>query len=283
MKKRYWAVLPVFLAMAGTLSAADVVAVLSGDSGPYKEALEGLKAVVGEVDAATLPAQPDLAHAKVIVTFGSEAALRKYPATAALVAALLPDPKLRPKHAGALTRIGLTPAPALLAAKIKALQPGAATLAALDPGNYGEYLAALRGAAGAVGLALQVKKVESLADLATKLPGLKGEAQALWVPPDPLFMNPKTFGLLVAFCKGAGIGLYVPVAGLAKAGALAGVAPSFKQQGRAAGTAAQAYLSGSKGGEWVYADKTDFIANKTVAAELGVAAAALAKADSTVE
>ena len=196
---------------------------------------------------------------------------------------MLPDPKLKPKHGGSVTRVGLPPAPEVLAAKVKALQPGASTLAVLDPGSYGDYLAALRGAASSQGLALQVKKVESMADLATKLPALKGAVQALWVPPDPLFMNPKTFGLLVAFCKGAGIGLYVPVAGLAKAGALAGVAPSFKQQGRAAGTAAQAYLGGGNAGDWVYSDKTEFIANKTSAAGLGIGAGALAKADSTVE
>jgi len=132
-------------------------------------------------------------------------------------------------------------------------------------------------------LSVQIKKVKSVADLATKLPGLKGTVQALWVPPDPLFMNPKTFGLLVAFCKGAGIGLYVPVAGLAKAGALAGLAPSFKQQGRAAGTATQTYLNGGNAGEWIYSDKTEFIVNKTVATELGISAAALGNADSIVE
>lgn len=283
MKMRIWLLSLACAATAASLGAAQVAAVLSGDTGPYKEALEGLKSVVGEVDAAILPAMPDVAGAKVIVTFGSEAALKKYPASAVVVAALLPDPKLKPKHGGGVTRIGLPPAPEILAAKVKALQPGAATLAVLDPGNYGEYLSALRSAASAVGLGLQVKKVESVADLATKLPGLKGSVQALWVPPDPLFMNPKTFGLLVAFCKGAGIGLYVPVASLAKAGALAGVAPSFKQQGQAAGNAASTYLAGGNAGEWVYSAKTEFIANKSVAAQLGVGAGALGKADSTVE
>ncbi len=241
---------------APALPAADVVAVLSGDSAPYKEALEGLKAVVGDVEAATLPALPKLDGAKVVVSFGGEAALKKYPASAALVAALLPDPKLKPGHGGALTRVGIPPAPATLVARIKGVEAG--TLAVLDSGNYGDYVAALKAAGEAGGLNVQARKVADVADLASKLPGLKGSAKSLWFPPDPLFMNPKTFGLLSAFCKGAGISLIAPLPGLAKAGAAAGIAPSFKQQGSAAGEAAKAHLGGASPGAWVYSDKVEF-------------------------
>jgi hypothetical protein len=276
-KKWKLAALAWLLVVAG--HAAEVVAVLSGNSGPYKEALEGLKAVVGDVSAVTLPEEPDLNGAKVVVTFGSEAALRSYHGLP-MVAALLPDPKVKLKHGGGLTRVGLAPAPGVLLAKVRALQSDANTLAALDPsGSYSEYLALLKTA----GMNVIVKKVDSEADLATKLPALKGAAQALWVPPDPMFMNPKTFGLIAQFCRNIGVGMYAPVAGLAKAGALAGLAPSFKAQGRAAGVAAQSYVAGAAPGEWVYSDKTDFIANKAVAHALGIGDAALAKADSTVE
>lgn len=265
---------------AGTLPAAGVVAVLSGDSAPYKEALEGLKSVVPDLGSAVLPALPDLKGAQVVVTFGGEAALKGYPSSVALVAALLPDPKLKISAAGSLTKVGIPPAPAVLIAKIKSLQSG--TLAVLDPGSYSDYVGLLKAAAGAVGLNLDVKKVNDVADLAAHLPGLKGSVKSLWVPPDPLFMNPKTFGLLSGFCKSSGIALIAPVPGLARAGALAGIAPSFKQQGRAAGLAAKAYLDGGSPGAWVYSDKADFIVNKTVAGVLGLGAAA-AKADSTVE
>jgi hypothetical protein len=272
------------LLFAGGARGADVAAVLSGDSGPYLEALEGLKAVVGPVDSATLPAVPNLAGAKVIVTFGSEAALRDYPGSAPLVAALLPDPKVVPKHAGGLTRVGLPPAAAVLAARIKALQPSAADLAVLDPqGAYADYLAELKTAAPAAGLNLGIRRVDKLADLASKLPGIKGSAQALWIPPDPLFMNPKTFMLIAQFCRGAGIGFYAPVASLARLGVLAGLAPSFNQQGRAAGAAAQAWIAGTNPGAWVYSAKVECTVNKTVAAELGISAAALRKADNLVE
>jgi hypothetical protein len=240
-----------------SLRAADVVAVLSGDSGPYKEALDGLKAEIPDVEAATLPALPKLDGAKVVVSFGGEAALKKYPAGVALVAALLPDPKLKPGHGGNLTRVGIPPAPAVLIEKIKSVASG--NLAVFDSGNYGDYCNALKAAGAAAGMPVTVKKVEDMADLATKLPGLKGSAKALWIPPDPLFMNPKTFGLLVAFCKGSGIALIAPVPALAKAGAAAGVAPSFRQQGQAAATAAKAYAAGSDPGAWVYSEKVEFL------------------------
>lgn len=250
----------VLLGMSSLGAAADVVAVLSGDAPPYKEALEGLKAIVGTVESATLPALPDLKSAKVIVTFGSEAALKKYPASAALVAALLPDPKLKPSHGGSLTRVGIPPAPSVLIEKIKSVESGA--LAVLDPGSYGDYVAALKAAGDAGGLSVQVKKVADVADLAAKLPGLKGTVKSLWLPPDALFMNPKTFGLVAGFCKASGISLIAPVPALAKAGAAAGIAPSFNQQGRAAGNAALAYQGGGNPGAWVYSDKVEFVVNK---------------------
>ena len=100
------------LLLAGSLQSAAVVAVLSGASGPYKEALEGLKAALGEIPSATLPALPDMAGGKVVVTFGSEAALKDYPGSAALVAALTAArPEERPASGAealaALTALGV--------------------------------------------------------------------------------------------------------------------------------------------------------------------------------
>jgi hypothetical protein len=245
------------LAATGALGAAEVVAVLSADSAPYKAALAGLQAKLGAVDSAVLPALPDLKDAKVIVSFGGEAALKGYPARAALVAALLPDPKLKPKHGGPLTRVGIPPDPTVLAEKIRSVASG--TLAVLDSGNYSDYIAAFKSAAAAVELTVQVEKVRDLADLALKLPGLKGKAKALWVPPDPLFMNPKTFGLLSGFCKAGDMALIAPLPALVKVGATAGIAPTFQQQGEAAGAAAKAYLAGGAPGDWVYSKDVEFI------------------------
>jgi len=259
------------LLLTAPLRAGGVVAVLSADSGPYQEALEGLKTVLGPVPSAVLPALPDMAGARVVVTFGSDAALKSYPDSVALVAALLPDPSLELPHQGSVTRVGLPPAPAVLIAKLKAMDPKLSTLAVFNPNvAYTGYLAQLKAAAAAAGVGLQTKNAASVADLGTQLPGLKGAVEALWVPPDPLFMNRATFGILAAFCQGGGIAFFAPVVGLAKAGAFAGVAPSFKQVGHAAGLAAAAYNTGSPPGDWVFSDKVETMANAAVAGALGL-------------
>lgn len=269
---------------ASTARGTEVVAVLSGSTGPYTEALAGLESVVGPVDSAILPKLPHLVGAKVIVTFGSEAALKDYPGSAPLVAALLPDPQVAPRHAAGVTRVGLPPAAPKLVGKIRQLQSGASVLAVIDPaGAYGDYLVALKSAAAGAGLELTLKRVDSLSDLASKLPALKGSAQALWVPPDPLFMNPKTFMLIANFCRSSGIGMYAPLASLARLGALAGLAPSFDQQGRAAGAAVQSWLGGVNPGAWVYSDNVEFIVNKDVAAGLGISASAIKKSGADPE
>ena len=279
MSKRVIWILAAALLCTAPLRSGGVVAVLSADSGPYQEALEGLKSVLGTVPSTVLPRLPAMDGVKVVVTFGSDAALKKYPDTAALVAALLPDPSLELAHGGSVTRVGLPPAPAVLIAKIKAMDPKLATLAVFNPnGAYTAYMAELKAAAAAAGVGLQTKNAANMADLGKQLPGLKGAVEALWVPPDPLFMNRATFGILTAFCQGGGIAFFAPVVGLAKAGAFAGVAPSFKQVGRAAGLAAAQYNAGSPPGDWFYSDKVETMANATVAGALGLATP---KADST--
>ena len=269
---------------AASAHAGGIVAVLSGDTAPYKQALEGLKAIAGPVDSAVLPALPNLAGASVIVTFGGEAALKKYPASAALVAALLPDPKLKPQHGGALTRVALLPDAAVLLGKIKALNPGVSSLAAFDVGGaYTDYLAGMKTAGGGIGIAVSVKRIDSLADLAGKLPAMNGTVQALWLPPDPLVMNQATFKLLSTFCSSAKIALVAPIAALAKAGAFAGISPSFNDVGKAAGKAALGYSGGSSPGDLVYPSHVETVLNTSVAALIGVnAASAKSKADSVV-
>jgi hypothetical protein len=278
------ALIAAWVLATSSAQAGGIVAVLSGDAAPYREALEGLKAAVGPVDSAVLPALPGVAGASVIVTFGGEAALKKYPSGAALVAALLPDPKLKPAHEGALTRVALLPDPAVLLGKIKALNPGVNSLAVFDVGGaYTDYLNNMKAAGAGIGIAVNVKRIDSIADLAGKLPGLKGTVQALWLPPDPLVMNQSTFSLLSAFCSAAKIALVAPVAALARAGAFAGISPSFSDVGKAAGKAALAYSGGSNPGELVYPSHVETVLNTNVAAVIGVnAASAKAKADSVI-
>ena len=271
------------LLLPAAAPSAGVVAVLSNGSPNCQEGLEGLKAALGDVPSATLPALPDLSGAKVVVTFGSEAALAHYPSSAALVAVMLGDPSLEIPHEGEVTRVGFPPAAAVLLAKIRALDPKARSLAVLDPaGHYKEYFSTLRAAAGPAGLTLKIVKVAGLADLAGVLPGLKGSSDALWLPPDILFMNPKVFGAIKDFCKAASIAFFAPDVRLARAGALAGVDASSRQIGQAAGAAAKAYGAGGKPGAWGEPEKAESTINKGAAAALGLSGS-VDKADDSVE
>ena len=157
-------------------------------------------------------------------------------------------------------------------------------MAAFDvSGSYSEYLNTLKAAGTAAGLAISVKKIDAVSDLVGKLPGLKGTVQVLWLPPDPLIMNPQTFGLLNSFCVAAKIALIAPVAALARAGAFAGISPSFNAVGKAAGKAADAYSKGVNPGDLVYPSNIETVLNKVTAASIGVdAAEAGTKADSVV-
>jgi len=248
----------LFCHAPAVLPAASVVAVVGGSGGAYAEAVSGLKSVVSDLDVTTLPDNPRLKGAQVIVTFGSDAAQQSYPGSIPLVAAMLSNPDFEIDHAGSVTRVGFPPEAKILAAKIKAIAPATSVLVAIDPkGAYTDYLKELKSAAAGLGYSVDVRKVGGVSGLVALLPGLKGSAQAIYLPPDAMLMNSSVVGALIGFCSGAGIGLFVPVPGLEKAGALASVSASFREIGRAAGLAAQAYLQGAKPGDWVYPSRAD--------------------------
>ena len=267
--------------------ATGVVAVLSGDAAPYKEALGRLE---GRGRRRGLPPRCRRCGPWPAPGWWSPSAARRLlrsptlSSLALVASAYCRTPKLKPKHGGNVTRVGLLPDAAVLIAEAQGAGSGRQRpLAAFDVDNsYSEYLTALKAAGAAGGVAVTVKKIESLTDLVGKLPAMKGSVQALWLPPDPLIMNPKTFWLLGAFCSAAKIALIAPVAALARAGAFAGISPSFNAVGEAAGKAAQAYSDGSSPGALIYPAHIETVLHTDVAAAIGVGASAKSKADSVV-
>ena len=253
------------------LPASSIVAVLSGNQVPYQEALEGLKATVGgQVDSAVLPDKPDLSQAKVVVTFGTQAAMENYP-NQLQVYALVPDETARPGSSrGKPTRVEMLPQPEVLAEHVLQLQPNLKALAAINVNDgYTAFLDQLEAALAAKGVVLVRANVDGAGDLPAALRKAKDKAQGLWMPPEPLLLNLQNFNLAVTFCDSFGIALYAPVASLAKIGALAGIAPGFKDVGSAAGKAAQARLAGG-GDEVVYPHRTVVALNTDTAAKAGI-------------
>jgi ABC-type uncharacterized transport system substrate-binding protein len=253
------------------LPAGSIVAVLSGNQVPYQEALEGLKtALGGTVDSAVLPDKPDLHQAKVVVTFGTQAALENYP-NQIQIYALVPDESVHPGSSlGKPTRVEMLPEPEALAAHVLQLQPNLKTLAAINVNDgYTAFLGRLEAALAAKGVGLVRANVDSAGDLPAALRTAKDKAQGLWMPPEPLLLNLQNFNLATSFCGNFGIALYAPVASLAKLGALAGIAPGFKDVGAAAGKAAQARLAGGSESV-VYPHRTVVALNTAAAAKAGV-------------
>ena len=249
---------------------AKVVVVLSAELAPYQDALAGLKESVPDATSVLLKdGQADVGAADVVVALGGQAALADYPSKAGLVVAMVADPKVKPsrKH----TRVTMLSDANVLFSKIKAIQPGISKLAAFGvESSYDGFLKALGAAAAANGAALVTKKVNKIDDLVGALRGMNG-AEALWIPPDPLLVNPDTFKLMSGFCTAGKVGLYAPATGLAKFGALAGVAPSFKEIGRAAGRAAASLEGGSDPGASVDPSKSEVMINATTAKAIGLA------------
>lgn len=269
-QKALWASIVVGF-LGGSLKAAAVVVVLGGAGTAFSDAADGVKTVFPDAQVVTVPEQPSLKGAKVVLTFGAAAAAQSVPGSLPLVVAMLADPNFEVEHSGSVTRVGFPPEAAVLAAKIKALDPKVTTLAVIDPkGAYAPYFSALKTAAAAHGMSVQVKKVGSVSSLVGMLPGLKGTVQALYVPPDSLLMTSSVFTVLTHFCHDSAIGLFAPVLGLEKAGALAAVAPSYKDLGKAAALAGQTYLQGGNPGEWVYSAQTEAARNEQVAADLAL-------------
>lgn len=274
-KGALWLFTVALTALAPRPLGAGVAVVMSAELGPYQEALAGAKEALGELDVTVLKdGKAEVKGAKTVIALGGQAALADYPAGVALVYAMVPDPKVKPSGRSKACRIGMLPDAGSLFAKIKAIQPALTSLAALGVGDsYDAYLKELASAAAGGGVKLQVKKVNKVADLVAALRAIKDSAEGFWVPPDTLLMNPESFKLMTDFALGSKLALYAPACSLAKTGALAGIAPTFKEIGRTAGNAARAFEEGKNPGALMAPQKSEVSINGATAKALGLAIA----------
>lgn len=265
------AVAMVWVLLAGGSAAATepVVAVLGSETGPYREALAGLQ------EGLAAPAQifilskeePRIAPAtRVVVAFGSKAALETYPRNTAVIYAL----GSAAKSPGA-TEIGMMPEPAELLAGLGKVQPGLKRLGVLwRCANFADYAEQLRRAGGAAGIAVERAPLRDASDIPDRLRGLQGRVEAIWLPPDPLLLSADTLPVFVEFAYASRIALFVPTAGLVEQGAVAFVGPTFRDMGRAAAAAASKVLAGAAPAARVYPDRAEIVINRTAAARIGL-------------
>jgi hypothetical protein len=255
---------------AGPLAGARVAVVLSDGLPPTQEAWRAVHDVLPNAEAMALTETSGrLGGVGVVVALGSPAISQPYPPSAKLVAALFMDPDL--PMPGGTVQVSSLPDAFLFLGKIRDLVPALTTLAVFSaPGLYQPYIHYLEAAGKVTGTKILVRNVESQSDLVGALRGLQGKAEALWLAPLPLLLDQKNFQFVSDYCRSTKLGLIAPVPELAGAGALAGMAPSVHDLGRAAGLAAKDLAAGKQGARSVNADGIKVTINATVAAALGL-------------
>jgi hypothetical protein len=230
----------------------DVVAVLSSHLGPYSEALEGFRETIGT--PFTLSDLSDGgagvgARTKVVVAFGGKAALTSFPRATALIYCMAPGTSVAESgKESPRVKVHMLPNPAALLARLKTIQPGVKRLAVIWSSDaMSAYIETMRADAARSGIELLVERVEGGRDLPSSLRDvIKKKPDALWLPADPLLVNPESFAILKSFTWSNGIPFYAPTDGLVERGAAAAISCDFREIGRTAGRAARLVLTGKQ-------------------------------------
>lgn len=254
------------------VARAGVVVVQSDQMDASQAALKGVRAVVP--GARAVPWSQEMAGVgprDVVVAVGEKALRTEYPAGASLVALLINDPEL--KLARPFVRVSPLPDAFFLMAKIRDLVPGLSSVAVFTMGDHFKAYVKYLGAAGFVtNTTVLSKSVNQEDELLSALKALPGRAQALWLSPDSILLDLNNFKLISVFCRANKIALIAPVALLARAGALAGVAPSALDQGQAAGKAAAGLAAGTFKANSIVSDQCEVLINPATARALGLKA-----------
>ena len=267
---------------AGTARAADILAVLSSDSGHYRQAYEWFQAAWGSSVPVVLLGEgvPAGAH-DAVVAFGSRAALYEGPLHPLLVTCLAPG--AHPQLLGEQLRIDLLPDPARLAAGLNKLLPRMTALRVLWSSEYErEDVEELTAAAQARGIVVLSERIDDPEDLPARVRAFSGRADALWLMPDPALVNAQNFKTLREYSKAARVPFLAPTEGLAEKGATATLAVSFADIGRSAAAALKARLRGERMPAHVHPDGLVVTVNAAAAREIGMALTAANGVDRTL-
>jgi hypothetical protein len=255
----------LLLAAAGVPArASEVLAILSSDSGHYRQAYDGFEEAW---DA--------------IVAFGSRAVLLGEPESPLLVTclALGAPPKLRAE----LLRVDLLPSEPVLVASLKKLLPRLKVLRVLWSSDYvGDEVADLTSAAKERGFTVVSERIEDPDDLPARVRAFSGRADALWLMPDPALVNAQNFKTLREYAAASRVPFLAPTEGLAEKGATATLAVSFRDIGRAAAVALKARLSGGAPLGHVHSNRIVVTVNATAAREVGMDLRAAGGVDRTL-
>jgi putative ABC transport system substrate-binding protein len=262
-----------------------VVALLSQDAGPYKEALSGLQQQIGgagQVDSFVMQGDAKIAASAVqaardgssiLVTFGTaatQAALSSDPAPPTVAALVFNSEALRRPT---ITAVTLDMPLETQFDWMRKMLPEQRTVGVLyNPKENQQRVDAAARVAQARGLKLLAKPVETPQDLPGALESLSRQIDVLWSLTDGVVISPQTAQPILLFC----FRNKIPLVGLSstwvKAGALYSLDWDYNDIGRQAGEIAQRIAHGTKPGDLPAATprKLTYAINMKSAGQLGV-------------
>ena len=245
-------------------AAAGPTAVLSSDSGHYRQALEGFTEAWGSTVPVVAADAPFPAEARVFVAFGSKAAAREWPRDSVVVVCLTPSVAAVPDDP--VTHVSLLPDPEILVKRMLDLVPTLKTLRLFwsSETSRDDAEALVKAGAGS-GVAVLSERVSPPARLPEFLRGLHGKADALWLMPDPALVNEGNFAVLREYASAEKVPLLAPIEGLAERGAAATIAVTFREMGRVAAGTLRARLDGRAEPEFVRAGRVNVTVNAAAA------------------
>lgn len=274
--RRYLLPMAAWLCWGGSIYGQEVVAVLSSELQPYQEAYEGFAAAVGQpVPIVSLSvAEPRIGRqTRVVVAFGSKAALETYPEEAVLIYCMAPGAmkEVEEQH-GKTAHIDMLSRPGRLLTALGEIQPEMKKVGVLwVVERFGEYVEQLVDVGAELEVEVVGQRLETAEELPERLRELNDQGiDALWVPPDPLLIDARSFALLKEFSRANDVPFYAPTAGFVAEGAVASVAVSFAQIGREAAWLVEKVLAGEEVPRNVYPEECEISLNLESAAAAGL-------------
>lgn len=273
----YLIVMVLWGATMGVGSAQEVMAVLSSDVGPYREALEGFRESLGQTFSSVKLTEENpkiTPEVRVIVAFGGKAAQLHYPDRIVLIYCLAPGTRLGlgiKDRRGLSIEVKMLPQATTILSKLKEIQPDLKRLAVLwSSKSEEEEQQEMLKASPPLGIEIISEKLNDAEELPQHLRALYGRADGFFMLPDPILINARNLLLLKDFSWSNHIPFYVPTAGLVDQGAVASVSSSFREIGRVTGLAARNAVNGLPLQEIVYPEKVDITLNTKAAGNVGL-------------
>jgi len=274
--RRHLLLMAAWLCWGGSIYGQEVVAVLSSELQPYQEAHEGFAAEMEQpVPIVNLSvAEPRIGEqTRVVVAFGSKAALKSYPEEAVLIYCMAPGAMKEVEEQHEKTaHVDMLSRPQRLLTVLGEIQPEMKKVGVLwVVERFGGYVERLVEVGAELGVEVVGQQLETAEELPERLRSLNDlGVDALWVPPDPLLIDARSFALLKEVSRANDGPFYAPTAGFVAEGAVGAVAVSFAQIGRETAWLVEKGLAGEEVPKNVYPEACEISLNLESAAAAGL-------------